>query len=134
VAFEATPSPALAIRPSSAAPRLLDPFPVVRIKGRIGNAGARVTLLTVRAPSGARIVISCRGASCPRQRSASTAALQRFRTFERSLRAGVRLTIVVSKPGFVGKWTEIVIRRGLAPGRSDRCLAPGARMPERCPA
>jgi hypothetical protein len=106
----------------------------VRIKGRIGNSGARVTLLSVRAPSGARIVISCRGAGCPARRRASIAALQRFPAFERTLRAGIRLTIVVSKPGFVGKWTEIVIRRGLAPRRSDRCVMSGARTPERCPA
>lgn len=128
-------SPAVpASQPKAAPPRLLDPFPVVRIKGRIGAGGARVTLLTVRAPKGARIVIECRGKGCPARRLASTAALQRFRAFERPLRAGVRLTIVVSMPGFVGKWTEIEIRRNAAPRRTDRCVLPGARMPERCPA
>jgi hypothetical protein len=106
----------------------------VRIKGRIGPAGARVTLLTVRAPKGALIVIECRGRGCPARRRASTAALQRFRAFERPLRAGVRLTIVVSMPGYVGKWTEIEIRRNAAPRRIDRCVRPGARTPERCPA
>jgi hypothetical protein len=131
VAFELTPAPS---RPAATRPRLLDPFPVVRIKGRIGTAGARVTLLTVRAPKGARIVIECRGKGCPARRRASTAALQRFQAFERPLRAGVRLTIVVSMPGFVGKWTEIEIRRNAAPRRTDRCVLPGARTPERCPA
>jgi hypothetical protein len=136
VPFETTAAPSLAARPvpAATASRLLDPFPVVRIKGLIGNSGARVTLLTVRAPKGVRIVIECRGADCPARRSAATASLRRFRTFERTLRAGVRLTIVVSKPGFIGKWTEIVIRRGQAPRRSDRCVASGARTPERCPA
>ncbi len=134
VAFEATPAPLLAGRPPATTPRMLVPFPVVRIKGLLGSSGARVTLLTVRAPEGARIVIKCRGAGCPARRSAATSALRRFRAFERTLRAGVKLTIVVSKPGFVGKWTEIVVRRGLAPRRSDRCVAPGARKPERCPA
>ena len=106
------------------------------IRARRRSIGMEVHLdgLTVRAPKGARIVIVCRGKGCPTRRSASTAALQRFRTFERTLRAGVRLTIVVSKPGFVGKWAAIVIRRGQAPLRSDRCVAPGARTPERCPA
>ncbi len=134
VAFEATPAPLLATRPPATTPRMLVPFPVVRIKGVIGTSGARVTLLTVRAPKGARIVIECRGAGCPARRSAATSGLRRFRAFERTLRAGVKLTIVVSKPGFVGKWTEIVVRRGLAPRRSDLCVAPGARKPERCPA
>ena len=128
-------SPAVpASQPKATPPRLLDPFPVVRIKGRIGPGGARVTLLTVRAPKGARIVIECRGKGCPARRLASIAALQRFRAFERPLLAGVRLTIVVSMPGFVGKWTEIEIRRNAAPRRTDRCVLPGARRPERCPA
>ena len=131
VAFELAPAPA---RPAAVSPRFMHPFPVVRIKGRIGAEGASVTLLTVRAPKGARIVIECRGKGCPARRLASTAALQRFRAFERPLRAGVRLTIVVSMPGFVGKWTEIEIRRNAAPRRTDRCVLPGARTPERCPA
>jgi hypothetical protein len=121
----------LSVRP--AAPPLLEPFPVVRIKGMIGTAGARVTLLSVRAPKGARIAVSCRGRGCPRRKLASTASLMRLHAFERQLPAGVRLRIVVTKPGFVGKWTDIAIRRNAAPSRVDRCVAPGASAPERCP-
>src|SRR5215217_6873387 len=45
--------------------------------------------------------------------------------------AGARLVISVTKPGRIGKHTTIVIRRGAAPMRRDRCLMPGARTPTR---
>src|SRR3954469_20435530 len=40
-----------------ARPRLLDPFPVVRVLGVLTPSGARLTLLTVRAPRDVRIVV-----------------------------------------------------------------------------
>jgi hypothetical protein len=57
----------------------------------------------------------------------------RLRRFERALRAGTRLEIVVTKRGYIGKWTTIVIRRGAPPRRSDRCVYPGARRAAACP-
>ena len=47
--------------------------------------------------------------------------------------AGTRLVIGVTKPGRIGKRTTIVIRRGKAPRRIDRCLMPRARKAVRCP-
>jgi hypothetical protein len=114
-------------------PPLLDPFPTVRIRGRLRPDGARVTRLTVRAPRGVLIEVSCQGRSCP-ARSLALAAGVRLRDFERELRAGTRLEITVTKPGYIGKWTTIVIRRGAAPRRRDRCVYPGARDPVQCPA
>jgi hypothetical protein len=114
-------------------PPLLDPFPTVRIRGRLTPDGARVTRLAVRAPRGVRIVVSCHGRSCPARRLALAAAI-RLRRFERELRAGTRLEITVTKPGYIGKWTTIVIRRGAAPRRRDRCVYPGARDRVECPA
>jgi hypothetical protein len=52
--------------------------------------------------------------------------------FERVLRAGVRLTIAVTRPGYVGKHTVIALRRGRPPARRDRCLYPGEPRPQRC--
>ena len=116
------------------APQLLDPFPIVRIRGSLTADGARVTLLTVRAPRGARISVRCRGVDCPRRRLAVASALTRLRPFERVLHAGTRLDIKVLRPGWIGKWSIITIRRGAPPSRSDRCLYPGGRSPVRCPA
>jgi len=117
-----------------ASPRLISPFPVVRVRGRLTRTGARVTLLTVRAPRGARISVRCRGRTCPRRRYATAAGVRRLRAFERTLRAGLRLEIRVTRPGFIGKHTLLRIRRGRAPLRRDRCLMPGSTRPTRCPA
>ncbi|MEO8688896.1 MAG: hypothetical protein ABI611_11845 [Solirubrobacteraceae bacterium] len=121
-----TPAPA-------ARPRRLDLIPVVRIRGMFAAAGARVTLLTVRAPRGAIVAVRCRGVSCPIHRLARAVILTRLRPFERALRAGTRLDIIVTKAGYIGKWTTITIKRGAPPRRSDRCVYPGARRPAACP-
>ena len=52
--------------------------------------------------------------------------------FERSLRAGVKITVSVTRRGYVGKRTTFVIRRGLPPLRSDRCLSSKGSV-TRCP-
>ncbi len=131
IVVPAAPSPAPT--PAAAAPTLLDPFPVVRIRGRLTATGARVSLFTVRGPRGARTVVRCRGASCPVRRLVRSGARVRLRPLERYLRAGTRLEIRVTSPGRIGKWTRILIRRGAAPRRSDRCLVPGDPSPVRCP-
>jgi hypothetical protein len=112
---------------------LLDPFPIVRIRGRLTRSGARVSLLTVRAPRGARIAARCSGRGCPVRRLARTTSLTRLRALQRGLVAGTRLDITVRKAGYIGKWTTIVIRRDHPPRRKDRCVYPGARRPSPCP-
>jgi hypothetical protein len=126
-----TPPPA-----GEVAPPMLRPFPVVRIRGWLTRVGARVTLLTVRAPRGVEIAARCRGRSCPVRRVARTASATRtrLRPLQRGLRAGTRLDITVTKTGYIGKWTTIVIRRGRPPARADRCVHPGVRRPAPCPA
>jgi len=136
--FELDPAPATAVLApgptKSHGMPLLNPFPVVRIKGVLTAHGARLTLLTVRAPRGARIGVTCAGRSCPRKRLARTAAVSRLRPFERSLRGGTRLGFTVTQAGFVGKWTSIVIRVGLPPTRRDGCLSPDTNEHVQCPA
>ena len=127
-------TPPVAPRPIAAVPRMLSPFPVVRVRGVLVAQGARLTLFTVKAPRGVRITVTCRGRGCPVRRFVAPAGVSRLRRFERVLAAGTRLHVIVSKPGFIGKSTLLVIRRSLAPRRVDRCLPPGATRPVRCPA
>ena len=125
--------PVVPVQPSGTpAPRALRPFPVVRIKGVLTLTGARITLLSVRAPRGVRISVRCRGEDCPRRRFNAPAGTRRLRLFERELRAGTRLEFRVTRRGYVGKYTAIIIRRGAAPRRSDRCLRPGKARPVKC--
>jgi hypothetical protein len=129
------PAPPAAPAPpavSALSPQLMNPFPVVRIKGLLSPVGARVTLFTVRAPRAAQATVVCRGHGCPRRRWRPAPGSARLRPFERLLRAGIKLTVTVTEPGFVGKLTVITIRRAASPRRSDRCLVPGAAHPVRC--
>jgi hypothetical protein len=113
--------------------KMIKPVPKVRVRGRLTMTGANVTSLTVRAPKGARITVTCSGPACPARRIARTSKLTHLSTFEGNLRAGTRLTITISKPGYVSKVTVLRIRRGAAPLRSDGCLYPGHRKTQRCP-
>ncbi len=132
-ATPAAPAPAGEVLDrAAAAPRRMRPAPVVRIRGRLTRSGARITLLTVRAPRGARITLRCIGRGCPSRRWARSATLTRVARFQRALPAGTKLVITVTKPGRIGKHTTIVIRNRKAPRRRDRCLLPGARRPIAC--
>jgi hypothetical protein len=114
---------------------LMQPFPIVRIAGSLTSGGAKVKLLTVQAPVAARVTIRCRGRGCrtaseTRTASASSTSKQKpgavllsFHRFERSYRAGTVLTILVAKPGQIGKYTSFAIRRHRLPVRTDSCLA-----------
>ena len=119
---------------STAPLKMMSPAAVVRIRGWLTGSGARITLLSVRAPKGATISVSCSGPSCPRSAPAQSTKVTRLNTFEGRLRAGTRLVIRVTRPGFLGKHTSIAVRRGKAPTRRDRCLYPGAKGPVACPA
>jgi hypothetical protein len=112
---------------------MLRPFPVVRIKGFLTPDGARLSLLTVRAPARARISVRCRGTGCPRRNWAHAVNLVHVLPFQRVLRAGVTLTIRVARRRYIGKYTQIVVRRGQAPSRRDACLFSSSPRPRRCP-
>lgn len=120
-------------RPDSA--RTLSPFPVVILGGRRTQAGANIRLLSVRAPVCSRVRVSCRGGGCPVKRTSAYAGRKtlRIRRFERRLRAGVVLTVRVSKGDRIGKLTEFRIRKGKDPARRDMCLRPGETAGTRCP-
>lgn len=130
--------------PVSAQPlTLMQPFPIVRIAGSEGAKRVTIKLLTVQAPAGADITITCRGRGCPTKRLSAVeptrrgagagAVLLAIRRFERQLPAGVVLEIRVGKAGEIGKYTKFVTRPGRLPVRTDSCLAPDG-SPMECPA
>jgi hypothetical protein len=118
--------------------RIIRPFPVVRMRGTLTDKGAKISLFTVRAPRTAKISVRCKGKSCPASRWSRThtqrkSKLTRMGRFERGLRAGVVITVSVTRSGYLGKRTTFVIRRGAAPSRVDRCLSAKGRV-TKCPA
>jgi hypothetical protein len=125
-------------------PRLLSPFPVVRVAGRIVGRGTIVRVLSVRAPAGAEVAVRCRGHGCPFRKqvrtisvrsNSRTAATIRVHKLERLLKPGVRVRVYVSKSGggVYGKYTMIRFRAGKPPARSDSCLSPTRAVPMTCP-
>jgi PKD repeat protein len=112
----------------------LSPAPVIRLTTEILPNGARIRVLSVRAPKATLVTVRCRGNGCPvsRRRKRVTQGSVRFTTFERFLRAGVRLEISSRKPNTIGAFTRYTIRAGKFPARTDRCLRPGRERPVRC--
>jgi hypothetical protein len=119
---------------------VLLPFPIVRIVGAESSSGIKLRLLSVEAPPGAGITVACRGRGCPTRLESRIAPATsvgtvtvRFRRFERALPAGVVLEIRVAKPGQIGKYTRLVVRRHRPPARLDGCLAPAGALATQCP-
>jgi PKD repeat protein len=135
------------LAPAGSSVKLLSPFPVVRLAGRISNDGTRLRLFSIEAPPGARVVVTCRGRSCPFRLSARSAAADpgkgkvhssasvRIRQLEkRVLKKGVRVTIYVTKPGTIGKYVRFKFLKRRPPARVDKCLMPSApNKPVECP-
>jgi major membrane immunogen (membrane-anchored lipoprotein) len=126
--------------PVSTALELIHPFPIVRIASTDTQAGIRLRVLSVQAPAGAKIVVTCKGRSCPlkSQKRVATSSKAKgtafaFGRFERPLRAGVVLEVRVSKAGLVGKYTRLVVLRNKLPSRTDTCLSPAGVKPIGCP-
>jgi hypothetical protein len=112
----------------------MQPFPIVRIAGFQTGGGVRLSLVSVQAPVGARVTVTCRGRGCrmkPQSRVASankhnrhaSSVVLTFGSFERSFRAGTTLEVRVSAPGKVGKYTLFAIHRRSLPTRVDECLS-----------
>ena len=124
--------PPAAVVVAPAPPAVLSPFPIVRIRGRFNPKGARLTLLSVRTPNGARVSVRCTGRDCPVRRFNGHGGSYRLRAFERTLRGGTKLDLRVTREGFLGKRTTFVIRKGAAPRRTDACLDLAGKV-IRCP-
>jgi hypothetical protein len=125
---------------SGAAPRLMRPFPIVRIVTTRTARGLRLKLLAVQAPTGSRMSVRCGGRGCPAKSQSRIAAAGRsglasvtFRRFERILPTGMTLEVRVFNAGQIGKYTRLSIRRGARAKRDDKCLAPDGIKPIACP-
>jgi hypothetical protein len=128
---------------TAAAPTLMQPFPVVRIAGSFTSSGAKISLLTVLAPVGATVKVTCHGGGCATKsqhmviasgaKSKAGTVLVNFRRFERTLHAGAVLDVWVSNHGQIGKFTRFLIRRGKTPTRTDMCLNSAGTKPLVCP-
>ena len=114
-------------------PKMLKPFPVVRISGQLTKTGADIDVLTVKAPKGAKIDVTCSGKGCPRKSVAKATKVVHVTQFQTVLRAGIKLRVAVSKPGYITKVTTFQIRKGKAPLRLDQCQTPGESKLTRCP-
>ena len=115
--------------------KLMSPFPIVRLAGEVVRDGARIRTLSVRAPSGARVMVRCRGGGCPAKRLQKPVARGpvRFRSLERFLPAGSVLEVLVRRGDQIGKYTNFRIRRGRVPRRTDGCLPPNSMRGVKCP-
>jgi hypothetical protein len=116
-------------------PLVLLPDVVIDIKGSITGAVTRVRLLRVEAPAGTKVLVVCKGKGCPKKVSKRGKGRPlRFKSVERSLLAGTKLIVVITKPGFIGRQTTFTMRNGKEPKRVKRCLVPGAKKATKCPA
>jgi hypothetical protein len=142
---QAPPSSSVAASSSSKpppAPSLMAPFPVVRVAGVAFGGGLRLRLLSVQqAPAGALVRVRCRGHGCPAHGARRTTVAGPhgvpalvFRSFERVLRAGAVVEVFVTKPGELGKYTRLRVRRNKLPERVDECLDAAGVRPIACPA
>ena len=116
--------------------QVMSPFPIVRVLGQTTPTGARIRVLSVRAPTSATIVVRCRTRGCSRRslrRGGGIRRPVRFKRFERRLRAGTILEVFVGRTNVIGKYTRFRIRRGRPPSRRDLCLLPAAKKGSPCP-
>jgi hypothetical protein len=99
---------------------------VIRLNGQLLSSGSRITILSVRAPKGTLVTVKCHGKTCgvSHRRKRAKSGSVRFKTYERFLKAGVKLEIFSRKPKTVGAYTRYTIRAGKSPARTDRCLPP----------
>jgi PKD repeat protein len=109
----------------------------VTISGRFSNSSTTIGRLIVKAPAGAQIAPACKGRGCPKRvkklRAKAAAKRVRVRAFERRWRPGAKITIRVTKPGFIGTHTQFKIRRGKRPKRIELCVQPAAKRASACP-
>ena len=99
----------------------------VSLRSRLTRAGARFSTLTVSTARGATIKVRCKGGGCKTraQTLRSKGKALRLTRFQRSYRAGAVIQVYVTKPGSVGRYVRIKVRKGMAPLRTDLCLKSG---------
>jgi hypothetical protein len=120
---------------------LMRPFPVIRIVTTRAVGRLRLKLLSVQAPPGVSVQVSCTGKGCPLRSQTRTvlaghkaaATPLAFPKFERSLLPGATIRIRVYRNGVIGKYTTFRVRRGKLPARGDACVSSTDPKPVVCP-
>jgi PKD repeat protein len=133
----ATASPGIAVLPVGAIrPQLRQPELTVRIRGKILPTTVRVLALSVKAPTGFKARVWCKGRGCPFAKAARRVrnGFARFSQLQRTLRPGTIIRVTVTKPDNWGRYTSLRLRRGATPERKDKCLRGESTHPVRCPA
>jgi hypothetical protein len=107
-----------------------------------------VRALVVNGASHARVLVTCRGKGCPyakrstvvhATRRCGTGGTRRCSTHGtidltrrlrgRRLRVGTRITVMITRPNWIGKYYRFTIRAGRMPKIRIACLAPGSTRP-----
>jgi hypothetical protein len=119
-------------------PPYLSPFPAVRVKGRLTLTGVRISSFRILAPPGSRVRVVCIGGrrlGCPyrARRFAQRRRALTIGSLQRNLQGGVRLKVYVRRGRTIGKYAGYRIRVLRLPVRTDACLFPGTKRPQRCP-
>jgi hypothetical protein len=101
-----------------------------------GRKSTKFRALSVKGvPEGASVSVTCAGKGCPaksfkKQHANGSVSLKPY--VKKALRKGLRLTVTVSKPGFVSMIKTLTIRPSKAPRIVTTCKAPGAKKASRC--
>lgn len=107
-----------------------------------------LSLVVNAAPAAAVVLVACRGRGCPftrhlimigqtrRCRLREQYACRRDGTIELApdfrrhrLPAGTRITVAITRPGWIGKYYVFVVRKSRGPRVRVTCLAPGQTQP-----
>ncbi len=104
----------------------------MRVTSQRGRTSTLIRTLGVRAPRGATVKVKCIGRGCPKRGASSTRSkgkVMRVKWLEHRLRAGTRITISITRKGYIGSYTSLVVRRSKGIARNDLCLLPNRKKP-----
>lgn len=108
----------------------------------------KVLALVVNGASGATVLVKCQGRGCPfakrtgavtrsrrcgrggKSRCTASGTIDLGAGFrKRRLDPGARITVMITRPGWIGKYYLFTVRARQAPGIRIACLAPGGTRP-----
>lgn len=96
----------------------------------------RFSSLTVKGePKGSTVSVKCTGKGCPaksfkKKNAKGSVSLKPY--VKKALRKGLKLTVTVTKTGYVSMIKTVVIESKKAPKITTTCQAPGAKKASRC--
>jgi PKD repeat protein len=114
----------------------------VQLAGSVTATQTRITRIVVVAPAGSTVAARCTGGKakgCPStstRKKVKSGGRITLAVMQRTLRAGARIVITVTKSGFATRQIVLTMRAGKAPARVEACLLPttdGKSKEGRCP-